>query len=176
MVLFFLNNYYNDIPPLFGDQFDALIKLVKDKIQILKNFSNQLQEIIKYFEDLLNTSLNILTIESNLGNEDIYDKLISALEAPGQDSGRRMFYGGYVIAFGTPDPNKINESLDIDKIINLNIDILATMVSRAFVLLTQLKGLKATTAFDVLNQKNVMSGLLSDLKKEVLMITSNYIC
>lgn len=116
-VLFFLNNYYNDIPPLFGDQFDALIKLVKDKIQILKNFSNQLQEIIKYFEDLLNTSLNILTIESNLGNEDIYDKLISALEAPGQDSGRRMFYGGYVIAFGIPDPNKINESLDIDKII-----------------------------------------------------------
>jgi hypothetical protein len=55
---------------------------------------------------------------------------------------------------------------DIDKIINLNIDILATMVSRAFVLLTQLKGLKATTAFDVLNQKNVMSGLLSDVKKE----------
>ena len=55
---------------------------------------------------------------------------------------------------------------DIDKIINLNVDILATMVSRAFVLLTQLKGLKATTAFDVLNQKNVMSGLLSDLKKE----------
>ena len=55
---------------------------------------------------------------------------------------------------------------DIDKIINLNVDILATMVSRAFVLLTQLKGLKATTAFDVLNQKNVMSGLQSDLKKE----------
>lgn len=55
---------------------------------------------------------------------------------------------------------------DIDKIINLNVDILATMVSRAFVLLTQLKGLKATTAFDVLNQKNVMSGLQSDLKRE----------
>ena len=55
---------------------------------------------------------------------------------------------------------------DIDKIINLNVDILATMVSRAFVLLTELKGLKATTAFDVLNQKNVMSGLQSDLKKE----------
>ena len=55
---------------------------------------------------------------------------------------------------------------DIDKIINLNVDILATMVSRAFVLLTQLKGLKATTAFDVLNQKNVMAGLQSDLKKE----------
>ena len=55
---------------------------------------------------------------------------------------------------------------DIDKIVNLNVDILATMVSRAFVLLTQLKGLKATTAFDVLNQKNVMSGLQSDLKKE----------
>lgn len=55
---------------------------------------------------------------------------------------------------------------DIDKIINLNVDILATMVSRAFVLLTELKGLKATTAFDVLNQKNVMAGLQSDLKKE----------
>lgn len=116
-ILFFLNNYYNDIPPLFGDQFDAMIKLVKDKIQILKNFSKQLQEIILYFEDLLKTSLNILTIESKLGNEDIYDKLISAIEAPGQDSGRRMFYGGYVIAFGTPDLTKVQESLDINKII-----------------------------------------------------------
>lgn len=116
-ILFFLNNYYNDIPPLFGDQFDAMIKLVKDKIQILKNFSIQLQEIILYFEDLLKTSLNILTIESNLGNEDIYDKLISAIEAPGQDSGRKMFYGGYVIAFGIPDLTKVQESLDINKII-----------------------------------------------------------
>lgn len=116
-ILFFLNNYYNDIPPLFGDQFDSMIKLVKDKIQILKNFSNQLNEIILYFEDLLNTSLNILTIESDLGNSDIYDKLVSAIEAPGQDSGRRMFYGGYVIAFGIPDPSKITESLDIDKIL-----------------------------------------------------------
>jgi len=116
-ILFFLNNYYNDIPPLFGDQFDSMIKLVKDKIQILKNFSKQLQEIILYFEDLLKTSLNILTIESKLGNEDIYDKLISAIEAPGQDSGRRMFYGGYVIAFGVPDLTKAQESLDINKII-----------------------------------------------------------
>lgn len=55
---------------------------------------------------------------------------------------------------------------DIDKIINLNIDILASMVSRAFTLLTTLKGLKTTTAFDALNQKTVLGGMLSDLKHE----------
>lgn len=55
---------------------------------------------------------------------------------------------------------------DIDKIINLNVDIISAMVSRAFLMLTNLKGLKANTAFDVLNQKTVASGLLSDVKIE----------
>ena len=55
---------------------------------------------------------------------------------------------------------------DIDKIINTNIDIIAAMVSRAFVMLTQLKGLSTSTAFDVLNQKTIVSGMLSDLKTE----------
>lgn len=58
---------------------------------------------------------------------------------------------------------------DIDKIVNLNIDILTSMISRAFTLLTTLKGLNATTAFDVLNQKTVLGGMLSDTKKENLI-------
>lgn len=60
----------------------------------------------------------------------------------------------------------VSESLktnkDIDKIVNLNIDIIAGMVSRAFFLLTELKGLTPNTAFDVLKTgKNTVSGLQS---------------
>lgn len=54
------------------------------------------------------------------------------------------------------DPN-------IDKIIDLNVNILTAMVSRAFTIMTTLKGISASTAFDVLNQKNITSGILSDL-------------
>ena len=57
------------------------------------------------------------------------------------------------------DPN-------IDKIVDLNVNILTAMVSRAFTIMTTLKGISASTAFDVLNQKNVTSGILSDLKYE----------
>lgn len=60
----------------------------------------------------------------------------------------------------------ISESLktnkDIDKIINLNIDIIAGMISKAFFLLTELKGLTPNTAFDVLKtDKKAVSGLQS---------------
>lgn len=60
----------------------------------------------------------------------------------------------------------ISESLkthkDIDKIINLNIDIIAGMISRAFFLLTELKGLTPNSAFDILKtDKKTVSGLQS---------------
>lgn len=60
----------------------------------------------------------------------------------------------------------ISESLktnkDIDKIINLNIDITAGMISRAFFLLTELKGMSPNTAFDILKtKKETVSGLQS---------------
>lgn len=55
---------------------------------------------------------------------------------------------------------------DIDKIINVNIDIMTAMVSRAFMMLTNLKGLSASAAFDVLNQKTIASGMLSEVKFE----------
>lgn len=113
-IFYFLKNYYNDIPPLFSDQFDSLIQSVKNKIQMLKNFSKQLQNIIKYLTDILNTSISILVIDSDKGNEDIYEKLLEAKNAPGQDTGREMFYGGLVLAYGFPDINKINETFDIN--------------------------------------------------------------
>lgn len=60
----------------------------------------------------------------------------------------------------------ISESLktnkDIDKIINLNIDIISGMISKAFFLLTELKGMTPNTAFDVLKtDKKTVSGLQS---------------
>lgn len=55
---------------------------------------------------------------------------------------------------------------DIDKIINVNIDIMSAMVSRAYLMLTSLKGLSASAAFDVLNQKTISSGMLSDINFE----------
>lgn len=60
----------------------------------------------------------------------------------------------------------ISESLktnsDIDKIVNLNTDIIVGMISRAFLLLTRLKGFEPNTAFDVLKtDKKTLSGLES---------------
>lgn len=55
---------------------------------------------------------------------------------------------------------------DIDKIINMNVDIITAMVSRAFMMLTQLKGLSCSAAFDVLNQKTIAAGMLSEVRFE----------
>ena len=60
----------------------------------------------------------------------------------------------------------ISESLktnaDIDKIVNLNTDIIVGMISRAFLLLTRLKGFEPNAAFDVLKtDQKTLSGLES---------------
>lgn len=60
----------------------------------------------------------------------------------------------------------ISESLktnaDIDKIVNLNTDIIVGMLSRAFLLLTRLKGFEPNAAFDVLKtDKKTFGGLES---------------
>ena len=99
-----------------SDLFADIIDEVGFQIQRLKEVADILGRYIDLVESFLGLSVNVLKIESQKGNYDIYEQLLSATGFPLQDTGKEQWIGGYLMCVGSIDPSAKN-SVDLESII-----------------------------------------------------------
>lgn len=74
--------------------------MVSTKIAKINRIIASIDAVISYIDDLLNMNFSMLEITTEKGSTDIYDQLMNASGFAGAETGRPMYMGGIVFAFG----------------------------------------------------------------------------